>query len=133
MFSESAAGGAGPADATGGGKSSELAKQYKESGRVLFIPEMTVKIGTHDAETVLKHLESKRELIASRLAEKLGFAQYDELLKVTGEKYLVEMILDSIGETTGTDRHREYPANEFEAPARYGVIEVKLPASYSVN
>jgi len=109
------------------------AESPADSGHVLSIPTLGVKAGTFDADKVMRHLESNQELITRKLAEKLAYAKYEELLKIDGELYLKTMILDSIGDTTGTNRFEEYPSSSAEAPGRYGVVEVLLPESFSVS
>ena len=50
-----------------------------------------------------------------------------------GEDYLKNIILDSIGESAGTNRREDYPPSATEAPGRYGAVEVLLPKSFLVR
>lgn len=105
----------------------------EDSGHVLSIPIIGAIVGTFDAEKVIRHIESKTELISQKLAEKLAYAKYEELVKIDGEQYLKKIILDSIGDTTGTNRFEDYPSSSEESPGRYGVVEILLPESFSVR
>jgi len=111
----------------------EATKVPVDSGHVLLIPVLGVKVGSFDPEKVIRHLESKTEFISQQLAEKLAYAKYDELVKIDGEQYLQKLILDAIGDTTGTNRFEEYPSANGEPPSRYGVVEVFFPESYAVR
>ena len=99
----------------------------------LSIPVLGVVVGTFDAEKVIRYVENNRELIIQDLIGKLAHAKYDELVKIDGEHYLQKIILDSIGSTTGTNRHEDYPSSDSGSPGRYGVVKVLLPESYSVQ
>lgn len=105
----------------------------EDSGHVLSIPIIGAIVGTFDAEKVIRHIESKTELISQKLAEKLAYAKYEELVKIDGEQYLKKIILDSIGDTTGTNRFEDYPSSSEESSGRYGVVEILLPESFSVR
>jgi hypothetical protein len=111
----------------------ETAISLVDSGHVLFIPSLGTIAGTFDPDKVIQYLDNHRELISQHLSEKLADAKYDELVRIDGERYLKEMILDSIGEATGTDRHDEYPSVNGSEPAHYGVVEVLLPESFTVR
>jgi hypothetical protein len=110
-------------------------KSPVDSGHVLYIPSLGVIVGTFDPDKVIQYIntDNHRELISQKLAEKLVDAKYEELVKIDGEHYLKEMILDSICETTGTDRHKNYPSLNEKEPAHYGIVEVLLPESFSVR
>lgn len=115
-------------------KSSEgYSKSFGYSGHVLSIPELGVVVGTIDSEKVIRHIESKAELIRQKLAEKLADVKYEELIKIDGEIYLKKIILDSIEDTIGTNRSVEFPSSNFESPGRYGVIDTLLPGSFSIQ
>lgn len=100
---------------------------------VLVIPLLLGQVGTFDSAKVIHHLEANQALIRQNIAEKLAHAQYSELTKIDAEHYLKELILDSIDETTGTNRHEKYPASPTESPGRYGVIGVTLPEPFSIR
>jgi hypothetical protein len=90
-------------------------------------------VGTFDSEKVIRHIESHKESITRELTEKLADAKYEELLKIDGERYLKKIILDSIDDTTGTDRNENYPSSGAGVPEHYGVVDVLLPESYTVH
>ena len=97
-----------------------------ESGIVLFIPAVGVRVGSLDAENAIRHLNNTKERLDQKLREALASASYPELIKADGERYLARKILDAINEK---------PADEADSSptAAYGVVEVLLPESYSVK
>lgn len=116
------------------GNTSDVAQEISEdSGYVLAIPVLGVKVGTFDSLKVIRHLEANETYIRQKLELKLAKADYDELAKIGGEQYLKNMILDAIDEASGTNRHEDYPASPGEAPGRYGVVEALLPESFAVS
>jgi flagellar basal body-associated protein FliL len=106
---------------------------WEDSGYVLAIPVLGVKVGTFDSLKVMRHLEANESYIRQKLEKKLAKADYEELAKIGGEQYLENMILDAIEEASGTNRHEDYPASPGEAPGRYGVVEALLPESFAVS
>ena len=107
-----------------------------ESGLVLFIPAVGVRVGTLDAENALRHLNNTKERLGRRVSQALASATYPELIKADGERYLAQKILDAINEnpvdevvSTSADAR----TSESGTSNRYGVVEVLLPASYSVK
>ncbi|MDD5056732.1 MAG: J domain-containing protein [Sideroxydans sp.] len=106
---------------------------WEDSGNVLAIPVLGVKVGTFDSLKVIRHLEANETYIRQKLEKKLAKADYDELAKIGGEQYLKNMILDAIDEASGTNRHEDYPPSPGESPGRYGVIEALLPESFTVS
>jgi len=113
--------------------SGDAGKLPEDAEHVLFIPVLGVRVGTFDPERAIGYIERNKEVIGQKLAEKLASAKYEELNKNDGEDYLKDIILDSIGETTGADRHEDFPPSPTEKPGRYGAIDVLLPKSFSVR
>ena len=105
----------------------------ENSGHELYIPIMDAVVGTFDSEKVIQHMEINKELIIKKVAEKLVDANYESLVKINSTDYLKKIILDSIGETTGTSRFEDYPASRTESPGRYGVVDILFPNSFSVR
>jgi hypothetical protein len=103
------------------------------NGRALRIPVLGAKVGSFDADKIKLYLSSNRELIRHNIEAKLAAAKYEDLVKADGEAYLQTIILDAIGETSGTDRFKDYPASLSENPGRYGAVEAYLPKSFSVT
>ncbi|MDD4963152.1 MAG: J domain-containing protein [Gallionella sp.] len=101
--------------------------------RILTIATLSVVVGSFDADTFIRHIESNREFISQKLAEKLVDAQYDRLTRNDAELYLRMLILDALNEITQTNRNEDYPPSKTENPGRYGVIAVALPESFSVK
>jgi len=108
-------------------------KSPEDAGHVLSIPVLGATVGTFDSEKFMLHLEKNNEYISQKLAEKLVNASYEELVNVEGKLYLKKVILDSIGEITGTNRYEDYPSPNSEQPAHYGVVDVLFPESFSVH
>jgi curved DNA-binding protein CbpA len=101
--------------------------------RVLVIPELGIKVGPLEAEKVSRNLEANREIIRKKLEEKLVEAKYDELIKADGEKYLKKIILDSIGDITGKIQYESNPSSDMDISMQFGVVDVFLPKSFSLN
>lgn len=108
-------------------------KPSDDTGRVLYIPVLSVKVGARDAESALRHLNNTTELIKQKLQDNLALAKYDELIKPDGEQYLAKIILDTIKEATGTADAPTTAPSDTGSAERYGPVEVLLPASYSVK
>jgi curved DNA-binding protein CbpA len=104
-----------------------------DTGHVLFIPMLGVIVGTVDSDSVIRHLKNKNELISQKLAEKLAYAKYEKLINIDGELYLKKIILDSIADTTGTDKIEGYPSVDEGTHGYYGIVDVLLPESYAVH
>ncbi len=120
--------------ADGAGKTADAQEDiWSDSGYVLSIPVLGVKVGTFDSEKVIRYLEANEMHIRQKLEKKLAKAKYEELTKIDGEQYLKNMILDAIEESTGTNRREDYPSSPSESPGRYGVIEALLSESFSVR
>ncbi|MDO8991104.1 MAG: DnaJ domain-containing protein [Sideroxyarcus sp.] len=103
------------------------------SARVLDIPILGVKVGTVNANMVLRFLNGNKELIRQKLEENLAAANYEELIKINGEQYLKNLILNSIGDTTGTKKYTDDPLAGAGAVGQYGVVDILLPRSFSVH
>lgn len=103
------------------------------TGRELYIPTLVVKVGVRDAEHALRHLENTQDLILQKLQEDLAQAEFEDLIKLDGEQYLARMILDAIGEISGTGKTAGVPSADADSSARYGVVEVQLPESFLVR
>ncbi|MBI5430552.1 MAG: J domain-containing protein [Nitrosomonadales bacterium] len=107
--------------------------RLESSGRVLSVPKLVVKVGTYDADKVIRYFNDNRESIGKELSDRLADADYGKLARADGEYYLKDFILDALGEMTGTDRRKEYPSTSEESPGRHGVVEVVLPDSFAVH
>jgi len=107
-----------------------------ESGIVLFIPAIGVRVGSIDAENAIRHLKNTKERLDQKLCEALASASYPELIKADGERYLAGKILDVINERPADDTADSpvgITTSKPDAGDRYGVVEVLLPESYSVK
>jgi curved DNA-binding protein CbpA len=104
-----------------------------EPARILNIPVLGVTVGTLDSEEVLRYIDNNKGRIRQKLEERLAAARYDELIKNDGEQYLKNIIVNSIGNTIGTNRYQDNPEIGLDAPRDYGVVDVLLPRSFSVH
>lgn len=108
----------------------------RESGIVLFIPAVGVRVGALDADNAIQNLKHTKERLAEKLREALASASYPELIKADGERYLAGKILDVINEKPAADASgapAEAAASNADVGDGYGVVEVLLPESYSVK
>lgn len=100
----------------------------------LSIPRMSVIVGAFESDKFIRHLSDNEDFISRNLAERLAGAEYNELIKnPQGEDYLKRFILDTFGEITGADRYKAHPAPNGKDPEYYGVVNVLLPESYTVQ
>ena len=100
----------------------------------LSIPRMSVIVGAFESDKFIRHLSDNEDFISRNLAERLASAEFDELIKKPqAEDYLKRFILDTFGEITETDRYKAYPPSRGEAAEYYGVVDVLLPESYTVQ
>lgn len=113
--------------------SDSAAQSAVPAEQTLTIQTLGVTVGSFDADQFMRHIESNREFIAQKLAEKLVDAQYDRLTRNDAELYLKLFILDALNDITQTNRNEDYPPSKTESPGRYGVIAVSLPESFSVK
>lgn len=105
----------------------------RRDGHVLLIPKLGVIVGTSEAEKISDFLNSNKDLVRRKLEERLVNAKYDELMKLEGELYLKGIVIDAIGETTGTNRYKNDLIYGEEAAGKYGVVDILLPQSFSVQ
>lgn len=116
------------------GNTAQVAQEiWEDSGYVLDIPVLGVKVGTFDSAKVIRHLEANETYIREKLVQKLAKADREKLAQIGGEQYLQNMIMDAIEEATGTDRREDYPPAPGESPGRYGVVDVLLSESFAVR
>ncbi|MDD5299087.1 MAG: J domain-containing protein [Gallionella sp.] len=113
------------------GESADVSQD--DAGYVLTIQTLGVVVGAFDADKFIAFIEDNKKYISQKLAAKLAGIKYEMLMKHNGEPYLKQVILDSIGEITGTNRFEEYPSADTEAPAHYGVVDILLPESFTVK
>lgn len=99
----------------------------------LSIPRLGVVVGAFESDKFIQYLSSNEDVINQDVAKKLANARYDELVKPGNEDYLKRFILDSFGEITGADRSKAHQVRYGDAPEYYGVVDVLLPESYTVQ
>jgi hypothetical protein len=102
------------------------------TAHVLNIPILGVRVGTFDSNKFLHYIDNNKELIRRQLEDKLGDAKYENLIKFDGEQYLKNIVIDSIGDATGTNLYKADPVNSAVA-GQYGVVDILLPRSFSVH
>jgi curved DNA-binding protein CbpA len=99
----------------------------------LTIQTLGVVVGTFDSDKFIIFLKDNKEFINQKLTEMLGMAKYERLVKPGSNQYLKQVILDSIGEITATNRFEEYPSIGTGSPAHYGVVDILLPDSFTIK
>lgn len=99
---------------------------------VLSIRTVGVVVGAYEAESFISFLSENKPQILRKLSEKLETASITSLKSNLGEQYLKELILQSLGEITQTDRFAEYPIVGSNVSAHYGVVGIILPDYFSV-
>lgn len=99
----------------------------------LTIQTLGVVVGAFDSDKFISFMDDNKIYISQKLAAKLAGIKYEMLMKHNSEHYLKQVILDSIGEITGTNRFDEYPSADTESPAHYGVVDILLPDSFIVK
>lgn len=106
-----------------------------ESGNAYFLSIQTIGVvaGAFDSDKFISFMEDNKEYIGRKLEEKLSSAKYDMLIKHDGDRYLKRVILDAIGEITGTDRFEEYSSSGVEPAVHYGAVDILLPDSFSIK
>lgn len=115
----------------GAGKSSEAFPE--DAKQTLTIQTLGIVVGTFDSAKFSSFAEDNKTYISQKLAARLASARYDMLVRNNGEHYLKQLILDTLGEITGTNRFEEYPSVGTAVPAHYGVVDVLLPDSFTVK
>ncbi len=106
---------------------------FSSDSYVLSIQTLGIVAGTFDPDKFISFLESNKEYIGQKLAEKLADANYGRLTRPDGDQYLKRFILDALGEITNTNRFEAYPLPGSDAPAHYGAVDVLLPDSFTVQ
>ncbi|MDD2685367.1 MAG: DnaJ domain-containing protein [Gallionella sp.] len=104
-----------------------------DATHILNITELSVIVGTFDSSQFISFIQDNRKIISQQLTARLADAKYERLMKPDGEQYLKQIILDAIGDITGTNRHQVYPSNDTGVPAHYGVVDVLLPESFIIK
>jgi hypothetical protein len=98
---------------------------------LLSIRTVGVVIGDFDPDKFVALLEGNKDYIGRQLQQRLAQANYALLSRDTGERYLKQYLLDTLGEITNTDR-LEKSALPGSA-AHYGAVEILLPDSFSLE
>ena len=102
--------------------------------RTLSIPTMVLQIGPLDSAKTIEGVEQRREAITVRLADDLALASYQNLITPDGENYLRKIILKAVQEVMATHKGQATAAPLPEdLRGRYGVTDVLLPASFSLQ
>lgn len=118
-------------DLAGSAESADVKSAAAKS--VLSIQTIGVVVGTFDPDKFISFMENNKEFISRKLSEKLVNAKYEMLIKHNGDQYLKQYILHALGEITDTNRLDEYPSTGTHPPSHYGVVDIVLPDSYTVN
>lgn len=105
----------------------------RNSKRILSIRTIGLVAGGFDPEKFIQLLKSSKDYISRKLSERLASADYDMLVNKDGDRYLKQLILDSIGEITNTKRPERDTSAANSFGTHYGAVEVLLPDSFIVE
>lgn len=107
---------------------------YIYDGHTISIPVLNIRVGKHQADKVIQYAQINKELILEKLSEYLAYqANYEELIKIDGDAYLKEKIINSINDTVGTNKPERNSSGFSSQAEDYGIKEVLLPMSFSVH
>lgn len=109
-----------------------LADGLESRRHILFVPAVTVEIGSIESEKFASLLAQNQDAVVQKLSDKLAYASYTEL-KIDGDKYLARFIADALRDITGTRGLDDKPTTGSPETKRYGVVAVSLPASFVLH
>ncbi len=102
------------------------------SGRRLEIPFIAVRLGRQQPESARSHLLNMVGPIRQALESRLGLADYDRLMRLDGEDYLIRRIFEVVTDVAGAPTCPK-EASEPNPEDCYGVVVIRLPESYVVK
>ena len=121
-------------------------KDVNQQEHVLSIPQLQIKVGSHEPEKFIRDIERRKDAITRELADRLADARYEELAndeelasdeepvpEKKSKKYLKKFILDALGSITGTNRFEKYPPVGLESSGRYGAVDIILLEPFSLK
>ncbi len=104
-----------------------------EKQTFLSIKTIGVVVGEFDSDRFVDSLKSSKDYIGRKLAANLASADHERLVNKDGDRYLKDLIKNSIGEITQTSPLvRDSVAPKSNVP-RHGVVEVLLPDHFVVE
>ena len=109
-----------------------LADGLESRRHILFVPAVTVEIGSIESEKFASLLAQNQDAVVQKLSDKLAYASYTEL-KIDGDKYLARLVTDALRDITGTRGLDDKPSTGSPDTKRYGVVAVSLPASFVLH
>ena len=109
-----------------------LADGLESRRHILFVPAVTVEIGSIESEKFASLLAQNQDAVVQKLSDKLAYASYTEL-KIDGDKYLARLVTDALRDITGTRGLDDKPTTGSPDTKRYGVVAVSLPASFVLH
>jgi DnaJ domain len=98
----------------------------------LIVPEITLVLGSFDAELVKSQISRHRLRMVSELERRLGSEPATLALTADAEERLKRVIRQSLAASLDLQTQESYPSTYFESPGRYGVVDVILPQSFRV-
>jgi curved DNA-binding protein CbpA len=98
----------------------------------LSVPEITLVLGSFDAELVKSQISRHRLRMVSELERRLGSEPATLALSGDAEERLKRVIRQSVVASLDIQTQESYPSTYFESPGRYGVVDVILPQSFRV-
>lgn len=99
----------------------------------LYIQTIGLVVGGSDSDKYMELLISSQRYVERKLAENLARADRETLLGKDGDRYLRQLILNSISETTNTKPLDPGKSSGDAHATHFGVIEVRLPGAYVVE
>lgn len=105
----------------------------RDANSMLSIKTIGLVAGGFDPDKFIELLKSGQEYIGRKLAVRLASADYDMLVSKDGDRYLKQLILDSISEITNTKRLERDVSSVNTFATHYGAVEVLLPDSFVVE
>jgi len=104
-----------------------------ESARVLFIPEIVLRLEIEDAARWARKIEQERASLTQQLIARLARASYDELAGTEGDLVLRRLIEDTLSAGAGLHAVAPPPMGADAAPLRPKPLRALLPQLYSVK
>jgi curved DNA-binding protein CbpA len=98
----------------------------------LIIPDITLVLGSFDAERLREHIGRHRQRIVDDLTQKLAAQPASLSLGADADARLKRVVIESVMASLDIRSNETFPSTYFESPGRHGVVDVILPQSYGV-
>jgi curved DNA-binding protein CbpA len=98
----------------------------------LIVPEMTLVLGSFDADRLRDHIKKHRQRILDDLTKQIEAQPVTFGLGADVEARFKRVVTQSLMASLETPPNETYPSTYFESPGRHGVVQVILPQGVSV-